>query len=131
MSDTGPVSDTRTAAGSVVVTGTTAADEIAAAVIGVPGVAGLHGGMFGEIATYLPGRRVAGVRDADTRIEVHLTLYWQAPLRDTADAVRETVAALPAAAGRPVHIVVHDLVHEHPAPAAPMTPVAGQGTELP
>ncbi|MFD4183444.1 hypothetical protein ACFWPB_20405, partial [Rhodococcus sp. NPDC058514] len=37
------------------------ADLIADAVLAVPGVAGLHGGMFGEVATYLPGRRVLGV----------------------------------------------------------------------
>ena len=39
------------------------ADRVAAAVIAVPGVAFLHGGVFGEIGTYLPGRRVSGVAE--------------------------------------------------------------------
>lgn len=30
------------------------ADTIAAAVTGIPGVASLHAGMFGEVGTYLP-----------------------------------------------------------------------------
>ena len=41
------------------------ADVVAAAVRSVPGVAGLHAGMFGEVGTYLPGRRVAGIRIVD------------------------------------------------------------------
>jgi len=37
------------------------AELIAEAVLAVPEVAGLHGGAFGTVATYLPGRRVTGV----------------------------------------------------------------------
>lgn len=77
------------------------------AVLGVPGVAGLHGGVFGEAATYLPGRRVPGVRRTESGIEVHLTLLLGAPLRDTAEAVRAVAAPL---AGGPVHITVEDVI---------------------
>ena len=35
-------------------------ETVAAAVLAVPGVAGLHGGAFGDVATYLPGARIAG-----------------------------------------------------------------------
>lgn len=38
------------------------ADVVAAAVLAVPGVAGLDGGPFGTVASLLPGRRVIGVR---------------------------------------------------------------------
>ena len=38
------------------------ADAIAAAVLACPSVAGLGGGPAGAVATYLPGRRVTGVR---------------------------------------------------------------------
>ena len=37
-------------------------DAIARAVTDVEGVADLHGGVLGEVATYLPGRRVPGIR---------------------------------------------------------------------
>ena len=37
-------------------------DAVAAAVRGCAGVAGLDGGQFGEVASYLPGRKVAGHR---------------------------------------------------------------------
>ncbi len=58
------------------------ADEVAAAVLSVDGVVGLHGGMFGEAATYLPGRRVTGVRLGENATEVRLTLAsatWDLP----------------------------------------------------
>ena len=88
------------------------ADRIAAAVRAVPGVADLHPGMFGEVGTYLPGRRVPGVRITDTTVEVHITVFFDAPVRDTAAAVRSVVAAqLPGAA---VNITVEDVVRPHP-----------------
>lgn len=106
MTNTGP------GAATIVAGGTEPADAIAAAVLAVPGVAGLHGGTFGEIATYLPRRRVAGVRETPDAIEVNVTLRWRSSLRATTEAARAAVAALPVAAGRPVHVVIRDLVHD-------------------
>jgi hypothetical protein len=37
-------------------------DPIVAAVLDCPQVAGLHGGRDGQVVTYLPGRRVTGIR---------------------------------------------------------------------
>ena len=58
-------------------------DLLAAAVRAVPGVAALHPGMFGEVGTYLPGRRVPGIRTVGDVTEVvrHefgqcLTVFW-------------------------------------------------------
>ena len=82
-------------------------DRIAAAVTVVDGVADLHGGMFGEAATYLPGRRVAGVRLGEDGTEVHVSLLFGYPLRPTAEAVRDAVAAL---VPGPVHVTVEDVV---------------------
>ena len=48
------------------------AERLAAAVLAVPGVAALHPGMFGEVGTYLPGRRVAGIRITDNVVDVHV-----------------------------------------------------------
>jgi uncharacterized alkaline shock family protein YloU len=83
------------------------AEVIAAAVIAVAGVAELHGGMFGEAATYLPGRRVAGIRLNDSDTEVHVSLLFGFPVRSTADAVRDAVAPL---VSGPVHVTVEDVV---------------------
>ncbi|MBI3215411.1 MAG: Asp23/Gls24 family envelope stress response protein [Mycobacterium sp.] len=86
---------------------TTPADVIAAAVSAVPGVAGLHGGMFGEAATYLPGRRIPGIRLDGADTEIHVSLLFGHPIRATAEAVRDAVAGLVTG---PVHVTVEDVV---------------------
>lgn len=83
------------------------ADRIAAAVLGVSGVAGLHAGMFGEVATYLPGRRVTGVRLAADAVDVHVSVLIDAPIRATAGAIRRAVAPL---TRLPVDVTVEDVV---------------------
>jgi len=83
------------------------ADLVAAAALAVDGVADLHTGTFGEVATYLPGRRVSGVRITADVTEVHLVLRWGAPVLATADAVRVAVQPLVAT---PVDIAVQDVV---------------------
>lgn len=82
-------------------------EVVADAVLATDGVVGLHGGMFGEAATYLPGRRVSGVRIGDQGTEVHVTLAVGSPIRETADAVRTVVAAI---SPGPVHVIVEDVV---------------------
>ncbi|UIJ35606.1 Asp23/Gls24 family envelope stress response protein [Allobranchiibius sp. GilTou73] len=64
---------------------------IAAAVLATPGVHGLHAGAGGEIATYLPGRRVSGVRQLENGYDVHVVLAWGYPVMGTAEAVRAAV----------------------------------------
>ncbi len=91
------------------------ADQIVVAVTSVPGVAAMHSGRFGEVATYLPGRRVAGVRIRSDLVEVHVTLTWGTDLRSTADAVR---AAAEPVAGRAVHVVIQDVLGPHEAAEA-------------
>src|SRR5580693_1246789 len=46
-------------------------DAVAAAVTGCEGVATLDGGPFGEVASYLPGRRVTGVVVGDGPLTGH------------------------------------------------------------
>ncbi len=70
------------------------ADRVATAVLATEGVAALHPGVFGEVATYLPGRRVQGIRMADHGCEIHVVLDWGAPIQATASAVREAAAGL-------------------------------------
>ncbi|MFY0407966.1 hypothetical protein [Solicola sp. PLA-1-18] len=83
------------------------ADAIVESVRSVPGVAGLHGGAFGEVATYLPGRRVTGVRLTPAGVEVHILVFSSSAVVPTAEAVRRTVRAL--VPGQ-VDVTVQDLV---------------------
>ena len=93
-------------------------DAVAAAALGCPLIAGLTGGRVGEVATYLPGRRILGVREAEGTIELHVVARWGTSLPEVADVVRAAVASR--AEGRPVAVFVDDIeVPDHPARAAP------------
>ena len=83
------------------------AESIAAATAGVPGVAGLSGGKFGQVATYAPNRKIDGVRFAGADVEVHVVAEWVASLPQLADDVR--TALMPLTAGRSVSVFVDDL----------------------
>ena len=92
--------------GTVVDAVPTTADDIAARVLAVPGVVRLHAGRFGEVATYLPGRRVTGIKIADGGVEVHVVIAADTPIRPTAQLIHAAVATLVAA---PVHVYVEDV----------------------
>ncbi len=82
-------------------------DAVVTAALACPDVVGLSGGRFGEVATYLPGRRVPGVRVADGELQVHIVARWGPPLRQVAELVRHAVE--PLSGGRPVAVVVDDV----------------------
>ncbi len=98
------------------------ADRVADATLSVPGVTGLHAGSFGEVASYLPGRRVNGVRLRDDVAEVHVAVAMGRPLLEVAEAVRAAVAAL---VTTPVEVVVEDVTE-----AGEVPPVAVQAEGL-
>ena len=89
-------------------------DIIAQTVLATPGVAALHAGAFGEVATYLPGRRVAGVRTLDNGYDIHVVTAWGYPVTATAEAVRQAVQRV--ASGR-VDVTIEDV-------AAPTDPAS-------
>jgi len=92
-------------------------EAVAAAALGSPLIAGLSGGRLGEVATYLPGRRVLGVREVDGTVEVHVVARWGPPLTEVGDVVRAAVT--PFAGGAPVAVFVEDIeVPEEVAGAA-------------
>ena len=93
------------------------ADRLVEVVLAVPGVHGLHAGVLGEAATYLPGRRVNGVKLKDDSCEVHVVLDWGSPILQTADDVRVAVEALVAG---PVNVIVEDI--SAPTPSDPQPP---------
>lgn len=82
------------------------ADLVVAAVTEVPGVAGMHPGMFGEVATYLPGRKVVGVQIRADVTNVDVVLEWGVSVPGTAERVRHVVESL---VGTPVHVTVQDV----------------------
>lgn len=78
------------------------AERIAAAVRACPRLAGLHSGRFGEIATYLPGRRIPGVRIRPEAITVGVIGRYPVTAAQTTQAVHRAVG--PADRAVAVHI---------------------------
>jgi len=111
---TGQASAPEVPAGHVLAGGPGAlADGVAAAARAVAGVADLHAGAFGEVATHLPGRRVEGVQIRADHCAVHVVLYWDAPVLQTADRVR--AAVMPLVATR-VDVTIEDVITPGPGP---------------
>jgi hypothetical protein len=110
--------------GSAVIDGVDV-DAAAAAVLGCAGVAGLDGGRFGEVASYLPGRTVTGVVASGGRVRVQVRSRWGIPAPDL--AVLITRVLRPLAGPRPVDVVIADIDDPPGAPdvtglAAPAQP---------
>lgn len=82
------------------------AEPVAAAVLACPTVAGLSGGPFGTVGTYLPGRRVTGVQITDAEVTVRVVARL-APLTRVEAEVRAAVGVL--VPGLPVHLAVDDI----------------------
>ena len=91
-------------------------EEVARAAVSCADVARLSEGAVGEVASYLPGRRVPGVRVVDGAVEVHIVARWGRPLPDVGEAVAAAVA--PVSAGLPVRVFVDDLDVPPPAVTA-------------
>ena len=86
-------------------------DGVAAAVRACPGVEALRGGGPGEVATYLPGRRIVGVQVTPAGLVVAVRGRWGVP-----------AAAL--APGRRVEVRLVELA-DPPGPPIAVTPAGG------
>jgi len=92
---------------ALALTGGVDVDAVAAAVRGCAGVAGLDGGQFGEVASYLPGRTVAGVVVNGGRVLVQVRSRWGVPAPALAAAI--TRALRPVTGDRTVDVVIADI----------------------
>ncbi len=92
------------------------AEALAAAVRAHPAVADLDGGPFGAIASYLPGRRVVGVRvgEADEPVEVSVVARLGTPLPQLATELREVITAV--TGSRVINLTINDVVTGDPTP---------------
>lgn len=85
------------------------ADAIADALLAHPAVARLDGGPFGTVASYLPGRRVVGVRAAEpgAGVEVAVVVRLGRPLPEVVDELRDRVRRVAGAV--PVDVTIADV----------------------
>jgi hypothetical protein len=95
------------------------ADAIAAAVRAHPAVADLDGGPFGAIASYLPGRRVVGVRvgEPGEPVEVSVVARLGTPLPQLATDLRRLITAV--TGSRVIDLTINDVITGDPSPAPP------------
>jgi hypothetical protein len=100
-------------------------DAVAAAVLGCAGVAGLDGGRFGEVASYLPGRKVPGVVVWGGGVWVTTRPGWGVPGPHGAPGF--PVVRPPHTGSRPVDVVIADI--DDP-PGTPEHPTAVGGSDL-
>ncbi|MGY5884647.1 hypothetical protein [Modestobacter lacusdianchii] len=97
------------------------ADAIAAAAVRCPAVASLSSGGLRPVATYLPGRRVDGVRVDSGRVLVSVVAVQGVPIIVIADQVRQAVGPIVGGQLVDVHVADVQLPEEQP-PALPPGP---------
>ena len=73
----------------------------------MPSVARIGSPLSGAVATYLPGRRVPGLRIGSDRVEVEVVARWGIAVGDVAADVRQAVAMV--APGRKVDVTITDV----------------------
>lgn len=94
------------------------ADRIAAAVTRCPDVAGLTQIPGMPVATYLPGRTVAGVAVRSAEVEISVVARFGLPLPQVAAQVRQAVE--PLVPGRVVDVVIADITSPQARPKPAM-----------
>lgn len=100
-------------------------DAVVSAVLACPYVSRLSGGRIGEVATYLPGRSVAGVRLTDDEVQVHIVARYGPTADEISAQVRAAVT--PLAVGRSVAVGIDDLDLD---PAPHIDPLGATGPDV-
>lgn len=83
------------------------ADRIAETVLGCRDVIRLSGGQFGEVATYLPGRRVTGVRVTADEVSVHVVARYGPSLHELSARIRRALSF--EVTGQSVEVAIDDI----------------------
>ena len=97
---------------------------VAAAVQGCAGVSGLDSGRFGEVESYLPGRRVPGVAVRDRSVLVGVRSRWGVRAADLFAQIASAVA--PLIGRRWVEVAIGD-IDDPPAPGRVPPPRPPEG----
>ncbi|MBW6439801.1 hypothetical protein KZ829_39355 [Actinoplanes hulinensis] len=92
------------------------ADAVASATRGCPDVEDLCGDPLGDIVTYLPGRRLPGVRIDREAVLVQVRSRWNVPAATVAHEIRGAVAGL--APGRRIDVTIADVSDPPALPTA-------------
>lgn len=95
------------------------AEAVAVVVRAHPAVVDLDGGPFGVVASYLPGRRVVGVRIAEPLdpVEVSVVVRLGIPLPRLATELRRVISAV--TGPRAIDLIVNDVIVDDPLPDSP------------
>lgn len=96
------------------------AERVVQAVASCPAVAGLSGGPYSTVATYLPGRTLLGVAVRAGEVEVCVTVWYKLALAAAAQQVRDAVAAV--TPGRTVNVIIGDVAMPGSIPPAKVIP---------
>jgi hypothetical protein len=83
-------------------------DAVHTAVSACPGVAQVGRGTLAAVTTYLPGRRIPGIRISPDSIELEVVAEWDATATDIGRHIRAALARL--VRGRTVDITIADIV---------------------
>lgn len=98
-------------------------DSIVAAVLACPLVAGLHGGRDGQAVTYLPGRRITGIRITVDEAAIHVVACYPAVMDQVTCQIRRAVA--PFTAGLRVDVAIEDLAVPGEPSSRPQPDITG------
>ena len=74
-------------------------DAVHAAISACPAVSRVGGPGVAALTTYLPGRRIPGVRVNSDSVDVEIVAVWDCPAATVAAQVRQAVAPLQSQAG--------------------------------
>jgi hypothetical protein len=98
-------------------------DAVHAAIAGCPGVSSVGSGTVASLTTYLPGRRVSGIRVNPDSLEIEIVALWGASVGELNTRIRQALA--PLVSHRRLDITVADI----DLPASPVSPSADQRPE--
>lgn len=103
-------------------------ESLAAAVRACPAVDDLAGGRLASVATYRPGRQVAGLRVEPDRVTVQVRAVWNSPVTEVARQLRAALAPLVGA--RTIDIELADVADPAQAVTTAAQAPPASGAEL-